>query len=161
MRRIGIGLAVCLALWSPAPASGQDPASDVSAVVEELLAAISAPDTATLRRLMLPEAVTIAIIEQDGVVRRSISSTDEVVVGIGGATVDYLERGWEPVIEVQGALASVWLPYDFYIDGELSHCGVDAFQLIRTDQGWRVAALTYTVEQPPACSLHPDGPPGA
>jgi hypothetical protein len=36
---------------------------------------------------------------------------------------------------------------------------VDVFTLIRVEAGWRIASLAYTVEQPPACQAHPDGPP--
>ena len=159
MRRAAL-VPLLFLLAAPAAARAQDPADEVAAVAVEILEAISEPDTAALRRLMMPEAVTIAVIDQAGTVRYVVRSTEEVVVGIGGETANFVERGWDPVVEVQGPLATVWLPYDFYIDGAFSHCGVDAFQFIRTGDGWRVAALTYTVEQPPACERHPDGPPG-
>ena len=42
------------------------------------------------------------------------------------------ERIWNPDVRVHGSIASVWTPYDFWIDGKLSHCGVDAFELIKT-----------------------------
>jgi hypothetical protein len=53
----------------------------------------------------------------------------------------------------------VWYPYDLYIDGKWSHCGVDAFTLIRTEGKWRIAVMSWSAEQPPACEKHPDGPP--
>ena len=37
----------------------------------------------------------------------------------------------------------------------------DQFTLIRTATGWRIAAMAWTIEQPPACEPHPDGPPAA
>jgi hypothetical protein len=58
-------------------------------------------------------------------------------------------------------MASVWLPYDLWIDGKWSHCGIDHFTLVQVGTAWRIANLTYSVEQPPACKLHPAGtPPG-
>ena len=54
----------------------------------------------------------------------------------------------------------VWLPYDLYVDGEWSHCGVDTFTLVHTEAGWRIASMAWSVGQPPACQPHPDGPPG-
>jgi hypothetical protein len=60
---------------------------------------------------------------------------------------------------VQGHLAMVWLPYDFYQNGQWSHCGVNAFILLRRPEGWRIASIAWTVEQPPACRPHPEGPP--
>lgn len=73
----------------------------------------------------------------------------------------WTERMWDPVVHVEGRIATVRAPYDFYVGDELSHCGVDAFQLVRTEEGWRVASIVWTRERPPACDLHPDGPPGA
>jgi hypothetical protein len=62
-------------------------------------------------------------------------------------------------VKIAGRLATVWLPYDFHIDGKWSHCGVDAFTMLKVGEQWRIAVLAWTVEQPPACRPHPDGPP--
>ena len=51
----------------------------------------------------------------------------------------------------------VWTRYDFYIDSEFSHCGTDAWIMLRTDQGWRIASLAWTSEQD--CEPGPLGPP--
>lgn len=72
----------------------------------------------------------------------------------------YLERMWDAEVRIQGPIATVWAPYDFHIDGEFSHCGIDAFQLLRTDNGWVVTGATYTVERT-GCSTSPLGPPAA
>ena len=73
--------------------------------------------------------------------------------------VDLVERGWDPTVLVSGTIGIVWYPYDIYVDGAWSHCGIDIFNMIRTDEGWRIAVLQYNVQQPPACEPHPDGPP--
>jgi hypothetical protein len=57
-------------------------------------------------------------------------------------------------------VAQVWMPYDLYVGNQWSHCGVDTFTLMKREGRWRVAALIYTIEQPPACRKHPAGPPG-
>ena len=44
-------------------------------------------------------------------------------------------------ISYSGNLASVWTPFVFYIDGKLSHCGVNSFQLIKTTDGWKIHHL--------------------
>ncbi len=56
-------------------------------------------------------------------------------------------------------VAQVWMPYDLYLGDKWSHCGVDTFTLMKSEGRWRVAALVYTIEQPPACRPHPAGPP--
>jgi len=144
------------------PALGQQTDSDGGQAAKaafDLLEAISTRDSAALRRLMLPEAVTIALVERDGVITPRVRTTEEVVSGIGGGTDRLLERGWDPRVDVRGGLATVWLPYDFYVNGSFSHCGVDSFQFVRTSEGWLLASIVYTIEEPPVCDRHPDGPP--
>ena len=60
---------------------------------------------------------------------------------------------------VNGSLATIWTPYDFYVGETFSHCGVDAANLMSGPDGWRIVALSWTRLQPPECDLHPDGPP--
>ena len=66
---------------------------------------------------------------------------------------------WHPRVELHGDVASVWAPYDFHRDGAFSHCGVDAFTLLRGDGGWVITGATYTVETAD-CPPSPLGPPG-
>jgi Putative lumazine-binding len=49
------------------------------------------------------------------------------------------ERIWDPEVRVHGLIASVWAPYDFWVDGKFSHCGVDLFDLIKTAERWKIA----------------------
>jgi Putative lumazine-binding len=47
-------------------------------------------------------------------------------------------------VRIDGPLATVWTEYSFFAGARFSHCGVDAFQLARTGEGWRIIALTDT-----------------
>jgi hypothetical protein len=47
-------------------------------------------------------------------------------------------------LKVNGPLAQVWAPYHFYYNGTLLHCGVDAFQLIRTNGVWKILYIVDT-----------------
>ena len=69
------------------------------------------------------------------------------------------ERMWDAEVQVAGALATVWTPYDFYVGSEFSHCGIDVATLMRRDDGWKIINLNWAREAPPNCALHPDGPP--
>ncbi|MBR9791976.1 MAG: hypothetical protein GYB58_09550 [Gammaproteobacteria bacterium] len=42
-------------------------------------------------------------------------------------------------------LAAVWTPYVFYLDGKLSHCGVNSFQLVKTGPDWKIHNLIDNV----------------
>ena len=149
-------LAIGVAGFS-AVAIAQD-GGEVLAVADEALERISNEDSAGLAALMIPEAMVYVGMEQDDgtyVVRtRTFEDTRDRVM-----ESDLEERGWDPTVLVSGTIAVVWYPYDIYVDGEWSHCGVDIFNMVRTNDGWRIAALQYNVQQPPECDPHPDGPP--
>jgi Putative lumazine-binding len=51
-----------------------------------------------------------------------------------------------PAVSIHGAIANVWGPYELLRDGKFSHCGVDSFNLLKTAEGWRVAAVFDTEE---------------
>ncbi len=64
------------------------------------------------------------------------------------------ERTWDVEVCVDGPLASAWVPYVFYRGDERSHCGVNAVQLVRGPDGWRILQLTDTRRQ--ACDVPPE-----
>ena len=41
-------------------------------------------------------------------------------------------------------LASVWTSYQFYLGDKFSHCGVNSFQLIKQESGWKIVYLIDT-----------------
>lgn len=59
----------------------------------------------------------------------------------------YSEPIWDVKMEVDGNLAQVWAKYAFYIDKNFHHCGVDAFQLFKGKDGWKIFQLSDTRQQ--------------
>jgi hypothetical protein len=47
-------------------------------------------------------------------------------------------------IHSEESLASVWAPYKFYLNGKLSHCGTNSFQLVKTAAGWKIQYILDT-----------------
>ena len=127
------------------------------AVSDSVLAALSSGDSKTLARLTLDSAVVGGAGLRDGVERLSLRTWGLYIDRAGSST--FTERGFDATARVQDRVAQVWMPYDLYIGDKWSHCGVDAFTLMKSEGRWRVAALIYTIEQPPACRKHPAGPP--
>jgi hypothetical protein len=60
------------------------------------------------------------------------------------AGVVYDERILSYDVRIDDNMASVWTPYQFYIGDKLNHCGVNAFHLVRTEQGWKITHITDT-----------------
>ena len=51
---------------------------------------------------------------------------------------DLDERFTISKILVDGNMASVWVPYQFYYKGNFSHCGVNSFQLAKINNEWKI-----------------------
>ena len=53
----------------------------------------------------------------------------------------YLEKllSWD--IKIDGNLASVWTPYEFYLNNNFSHCGANSFQLFNNNGKWEIIYL--------------------
>lgn len=150
-----VAVAACTMEAVPEQQVSLDPeAPAVLAVADAALEAISAEDMVAFTDLMVDGAISVPT-SPAGVGLRSRQDWLDNPPG-----QDIVERGFDPEVRVSGTIAMVWYPYDLYIDGEWSHCGVDVFTLAHTgDAGWRIASLAWSVEQPPACLRHPDGPP--
>lgn len=54
------------------------------------------------------------------------------------------ERISNVVIQTDDLLAQVWMDYSFYLDDKLLHCGVNAMQLIKSKDGWKIVHLIDT-----------------
>jgi len=63
------------------------------------------------------------------------------------------ERIWDVVIRIDGDLAAAWVPYAFYLGSALQHCGVNAMQLVRHSEGWKILHLTDTRTPAEACTV--------
>lgn len=53
----------------------------------------------------------------------------------------YKEKLLSYDIKVDGNLASVWTPYEFYFNGNFSHCGANSFQMFNNNGNWQIIYL--------------------
>ena len=157
LRTLGAAIA-CTAVMTPASAQ-QPPDAErhaVLAVVQTFFDGMAARDVDRLSPILMPEGRFYAMEERDGKRSMRTFTNAEYVKGLPGRKQAVRERMWNPEVRIRGSIASVWTPYDFWRDGSYSHCGVDAFDLIKIDGQWRIAGGMYTVEA--ACEPSPLGP---
>lgn len=60
------------------------------------------------------------------------------------STMLFEERLLDYSIKVDGAMAHVWTPYEFYVNNKLSHKGVNAFTLFKDNGLWKIVYLIDT-----------------
>lgn len=152
---IGAGvLAVSLPALAQAPSSEE---REVVATIQKLFDAMAACDEAAIRAITVPEGRLYRVTVGGDAPLRSVT-LDEFATSFGKCGRKMLERMWTPQVRVHKGIATVWAPYDFWLNGAFSHCGIDSFELARAPGGWTLTGGTYTVERE-GCAPSPLGPP--
>ena len=169
MRRIAAICVLFLVVGLPArPACGQTPNGQtpsaenaaVRATIDRLFDAMRQGDR-TAVRAVFAEGATLQTVE--GTENESGDSPETIVrstpvpafaeaVGRPREEV-WDERIWDVVIRIDGDLAAAWVPYAFYVGSALQHCGVNAMQLVRYPEGWKILHLTDTRTPAEVCSI--------
>mgnify|MGYP001813392731 CR=1 FL=1 len=132
---------------------------EVTRLAHDFMEALSSRDAERLDGLLAPQAAFFRLREGESGPSYSVRHREEFLGGIAESQTEFLERIWEPVVEVSGRIAMVWAPYDFHSQGSLSHCGIDVLALLKMAEGWKVTSITYNVVQE-SCPPSPLGPPG-
>jgi hypothetical protein len=143
MRRAG--LAVLIALLTPAVSHAQqNDTTAVMATLDRFTAALRIKDTTGMMAELHEQArVTLLRPAQGGGVR--------VLVFDGAGFIKAATQGPaldEPIrnarVTIDADLATVWAEYQVRIDGAVSHCGYDAFDLVRAGDSWKILNVSDT-----------------
>lgn len=127
-------------------ASAQNAEDSVKAVVNNMFASMKNADSVGLKNVFSEWAVlqTISRTKEGATVVRT-ENINDFASFVGKSTKgDADERIKFAAIHIDGALASVWTPYEFYYKGNFSHCGVNSFQLVRINGVWKVQHIIDT-----------------
>jgi hypothetical protein len=139
-------VALLLALVSPARAQSAEEAA-VRATIDQLFTGMKTGDTSVVRQVFHPTArLQTALPGKDGQPTLQTSPIDAFVQAIGRTprTTRLDERLLSYEIRVDDGLATVWTPYEFFVNDQFSHAGVNAFQLAKTAGGWRIIQICDT-----------------
>ena len=71
----------------------------------------------------------------DGFLKSIVSISD---------SIQFREELHEFKIQIDGPMANAWTPYTFWVNGEISHCGVNSFQLFDNGTSWKIIYLVDT-----------------
>jgi len=146
MRALTFLSALLLGL-APLAASAQHPDEEaVLATVVRLFDGMRAADSSAVRTAFHPIATLYSVgADRSGAPVVRASPVDRFIEAIGTPHEEvWEERLGEAEVRLDGDLATVWVPYAFYLGDAFSHCGTNAFHLARTDGLWRIIHITDT-----------------
>ena len=144
MRYTGSLLATLLVLGlAVQPASAQTVEDSVKTAVNQLFTGMKTADAAMIERSFADSAILQTITgPQGGVLTEKVKDFAALVGKMTAGDAD--ERIQFDIVRVDGPLAIVWAPYEFYYKGKYSHKGIDSFQLVRVNGVWKIQYLVDT-----------------
>ncbi|MBL7473767.1 nuclear transport factor 2 family protein [Robertkochia sp. 1368] len=119
----------------------------VKQVIIDFFDAFHQKDTAALRTMALPETPMQTITKnkegQDVLVKSTYDTFLERMATMP-TDLEFKEeiKGYD--IRIDGAMANAWTPYTFWVNGEVSHCGVNSFQLMKHNGSWKIFFVVDT-----------------
>ncbi|MEO0983488.1 MAG: hypothetical protein AAFX03_12645 [Pseudomonadota bacterium] len=146
----------------PAPAASDADRAAILAIIDDMFDALETREPDRWRPYFIDGTVrVVAFAGPDGADMVQIRTPEEHMAGLAGDGPRLLERYWGPVVLSDGRIAMAWTPYDFYVDGDFSHCGTNLFEFVRADGQWKVANLSWSMkrEDCPDSPLGPAPPP--
>jgi len=121
-------------------------AASARATVDKLFTGMRTGDSTAVRSVFTKTAALTSISKNaaDSVVTHK-GSVDGFVKAVGTPHKEqWDERIYDVKVSVDGPMAVVWAPYKFYLGDKFSHCGVNVFNLIKTNTGWKINDITDT-----------------
>ena len=114
--------------------------------IQTLFDGMRAGDSTALRSVLHPAAhLQSSFTNKQGIPVLKEGSIDKWVASVGTPREEvYDEKIWSYKIRIDDNLASAWTDYTFYVGEKLSHCGVNAFHLVHTQEGWKISHITDT-----------------
>lgn len=132
--------------------------SEILATVDRFLLALGNHDDEALNDVTITEGVSWIQALKPGDEREVKPYTNASMLESDPDADPFIERYWDPIVHVRGGLAQVWASYELRDNGQVVHCGIDAFDVVMLDGAWRIASVLSTME-PEACkTMIPDSP---
>lgn len=126
----------------------QDERQAVIETIRVVFDGMRAGDSAAMRAVFYPGArLQTTFFNKEGQPQIADGSIDQWLSGVAKpkeAGKSWDERIWSYDVQVDQNLATAWTEYTFYLGDQLSHCGVNAFQLFRSADGWKIIQVTDT-----------------
>lgn len=170
MKNFATAAALLLALLLSVPQHAyarraDDSRQAIEAVIEAFRTTIIRRDVPGFLSLFLHEDITWVGVYTDGTVERHNAGLADPGaprrIKISGGTprkfIERIAQGPESRtetisnvrIDTDGDVAQVWFDYSFLIGDYKNNWGKESWQLVRTSDGWKIAAVTWSSEENP------------
>ncbi len=139
-------IAIAFVVCSIAQAQDAEKAAVQNAIVT-FFDGFHAQDTLALQQ-SAADAIVLQTISKDSLGNTVVRSTpyNKFVQGMASIpkTTKFEEKLKSFTIQIDGEMANAWTPYEFWLNDEFHHCGVNSFQLVKFEDKWKIVYLIDT-----------------
>lgn len=120
--------------------------TDVKKVLQTFFEGLQMRDTIKMQSVCYKHLILESIEEHRGQGNLDFETAPEFYKQVARIPVDTSieERILSYKIEIDGTLAHVWAPYEFYVNGKISHSGVNSFELFDDRGVWKIVYIIDT-----------------
>lgn len=104
-------------------------------------------DTAVMKKVIAKKITLQSVMKnKEGIVKLANTPMDEFLKAIHNRPEDqqWKEELISFTVTADAQIATVWTPYNFYLNGNFSHCGVNTFQLYHDGNCWKILSIVDT-----------------
>jgi len=144
--RIVLTVVLCCFLFNNASAQS-DNEIELKKVINLFFKGLQNGDTISMKKTLTDTAILqTTFINNKGESILKTENFDKFLKSIASKKPDdvWEERLSSYNIQVDGNMANVWTPYEFYLNYDFSHCGVNSFQLFFDGEKWKIIYLIDT-----------------
>jgi len=120
--------------------------AEVQKSIETFFKGFHARDTVTIKSVCAEKIIMQSISESEKGKKFRNEEPSSFMKMI--ATIPLEEKFEERIlsynVQIDGSMAHVWTPYEFYIDGKFSHRGVNSFQVFKEKDIWKIIYVVDT-----------------
>ncbi len=144
MKRIQI-ISILCSLFSLS-AFAQTSEEEVRKTIDQMFDGMRKGDSTMVHEVFADEVKMQTIVKsQNGQTELRTSSLSNFLNAVGTPHDEvWDEKLLSYEILIDGDMASVWTPYQFYRGENFSHCGVNSFQLAKLQGNWKIIYLVDT-----------------
>jgi hypothetical protein len=144
-KRILVSAILLIAPTTFAPGlHAQDGEVGVRATIMQVFEGMHTANPEMVRAMFAPDARFAVISMRNGPAVIAAQAVDGWIEAIGQSGGSWDEQVYDLDIDVDGDMASAWVPYTFYLEGAVRHCGINSIELLRDADGWKVTQLSDT-----------------
>ncbi|MBO0324154.1 nuclear transport factor 2 family protein [Muricauda sp. CAU 1633] len=141
----------CLALTATYAQGPNPPEMDaqqkVKQVIETFFDGFHKQDSSIIKKTLIDKVVLQTTgRDLEGKTRFREENLSEVLASIYSIpdSIKFQEKLTSFSIQVDRTMANAWVGYEFWLNDEFSHCGINSFQLVDFDGEWKIIYLIDT-----------------